>query len=74
MLDSLTYSIAQPTREWEWEDATQTHLISLDGEYEITQDPAYGYWSLSHLEHGYIAQDLVLHKLIMLAEPKENKP
>jgi hypothetical protein len=74
MVESLTYSVSQPTREWEWDDATKTRLISVDGEYEVTQDLTYGYWSLWTTEGTYIDSHQVPHALVMLVEPKENKP
>lgn len=75
MTGTLTYHIAQPTREWEWEDANQTCLTSVDGEYEIRQDPVYGYWSLRKSEdpETSIAEHTVLHTLVMSVEPNPNQ-
>ena len=66
-LNTLTYSIRQADREWEWEG---DRLVSVDGIHVITQDPVYGYYRLTTQEDTTesIRESMIPHHLVLYAD------
>jgi len=64
---TMAYTIAQPNREWEHDG---DKLISVDGLYEISPDPVYGYYRLFKSEDTTtsIAEHATQHSLVMYVE------